>query len=146
MKSKRILKWLSQDPHDSKHTESFYHPLIICILHYMIIYMTVFAIHDLCFFKMHSTIQQTKTSKGLMMYVVFLYTTRLYHSSHCSIQQNAVIYEFTWLCNTTLFMSSIALYCHRPLIAISFCVAVSIDQVLWYVDVLGYWIRYEWSF
>ena len=51
-----------------------------------------------------------------------------------------VFYEFQFLCNVTLIISSLSLYTNRPIVATGFCVSVGIDQLLWYVDLLGYFL------
>ena len=51
-----------------------------------------------------------------------------------------VFYEFQFLCNVTLIISSLSLWTNRPIVATGFCVAVGIDQLLWYVDLLGYFL------
>ena len=53
-----------------------------------------------------------------------------------------VFYEFQFMCNVTLLVSPLALLSDRLLIPISFCVVVGIDQLLWYVDLFGYFIWY----
>jgi hypothetical protein len=55
-----------------------------------------------------------------------------------AVEQRAVLYEYCWLCNVTLWMASIALLTHRPLLAQAYAVTVGIDQVLWYVDAISY--------
>jgi hypothetical protein len=52
----------------------------------------------------------------------------------------AALYEYCWLCNVTLWMGALALYTHRPVLATAYCVTVGIDQLLWYVDILGYFL------
>ena len=75
-----------------------------------------------------------------------------------------MLYELTWLCNCTLVLgcwcfgfAGLADYSkggggdgsfggwllkRRPLVASASCVAVSIDQVLWYVDLVVWAVRY----
>ena len=52
----------------------------------------------------------------------------------------AVIHELNWACNSALILSSIGFSTCRPQLAVGAGIAVSIDQVLWYVDVFGYLI------
>jgi hypothetical protein len=42
-------------------------------------------------------------------------------------------YRMTFLCNVTIINVSISFFYNRPIIAQSFCLAVGIDQFLWYV-------------
>lgn len=98
-------------------------------------------------------------SRFLFIYVLILFTTR-YVSSHYSgrIRQYSVFYELTWLCNSALVMGCLSfgigiqwqssstthneslswILQRRPMVASAACIAVSIDQILWYVDLLGY--------
>jgi len=57
------------------------------------------------------------------------------------MNQKAALYEATWLCNTTLFMAFLGFRTERILIVMAHAVAVSIDQVLWYVDLFGWAVR-----
>jgi len=67
-----------------------------------------------------------------------LATTGISAATGSSVYRRAVLYEYTWLCNSTLVMAAIAIRTCRPVLATSFCVAVSIDQLLWWVDLLGW--------
>lgn len=49
-----------------------------------------------------------------------------------------VLYEFCWLCNVTLVMSAWAFVTGRPVLACAYAITVGIDQLLWYVDVIGF--------
>jgi len=74
----------------------------------------------------------------IAFYYSLLITARLVAPGSQSRKGN--ILEFSWCCNLVLFVSVI---CHpsilnRPVIPLAGCVAVSIDQGLWYVDVVGF--------
>lgn len=158
------------------------HPLLAFIIHYSIAITTIFYVHDVYFFVAkeatddanydygNSTAirnRQASISNFLFIYTSILFTTR-YLSSYAagSIRHHSVLYELTWLCNSTLVMGCLSLgfgnsmsnniiidkddkeecwwygLCWfiqpRPMVATSCCIAVSIDQILWYVDLLGY--------
>ena len=55
-----------------------------------------------------------------------------------TLRQSWVFYEYCWLCNFTLVASAVALWTHRPYVALTYCIVVSVDQFLWYVDLLYY--------
>lgn len=140
-----VISWLTQDPSSSKHRK-YFHPITACILHYLVVLLTVFTIHDQVFVPVLGDDypsgkvggdRSVMVSRALFSYVTFLFSSRLLVVPSDS-ERRAIIYEFMWLCNGTLLMSPIALLTGRPLLASSFCVAVSIDQVLWYVDLLVY--------
>lgn len=137
------------------------HPLISFFIHYSIAIPCIFIIHDTCFqinTPHHQQIyyeeeeiilRQIRIAKFIAIYTFILFTTRCASSSHAGrLRQHAVLYELTWLCNSTLVLGFITLgafhnsnnnwlFRRRPLVATACCIGVSIDQVLWYVDLLG---------
>mmetsp|Transcript_7132 Transcript_7132/g.11915 ORF Transcript_7132/g.11915 Transcript_7132/m.11915 type:complete len:327 (+) Transcript_7132:87-1067(+) len=168
-----MIKYLAQaGPTHPKHGGGFssanaqfpIHPLLSFIVHYSIVIPIIFLVHDLFFIpKAASSVdlvqyeetihRQTVISRFLFIYTVILFTTRCASSFNAGrLRQHAVMYELTWLCNSTLLMGSITfgvfddgtatnwLFRRRPLIATACCIGVSIDQVLWYVDLLGYMV------
>lgn len=148
------------------------HPLLAFIVHYSIAISTIYAVHDAFFFNIYSydkepnlehddaittsTQRQTRISQFLLFYTVTLFTSRYLTSFHAGrLRHYSVLYELTWLCNSTLVMSCISygawnndlwLFNRRPLIATSCSVAVSIDQILWYVDLIVWSITGKFPF
>lgn len=51
---------------------------------------------------------------------------------------HTILYEYCWLCNVTLVVAAVALRTNRPALAAAYTVTVGIDQIMWYVDLLGY--------
>lgn len=168
-----VIKYLFQaGPTHPKHgggrlkTQSKFpiHPLLAFIVHYSIVTPSIFIIHDVFFAPSIDLVQHDETailrqaymSRFLLIYTLILFTTRCASSFNSGrLRQHAVMYELTWLCNSTLLMGSIAfgvfdtndgtnntswLFRRRPIIATACCIGVSIDQVLWYVDLVGYLI------
>lgn len=109
------------------------------------------------------THRQDRVASFVLPYVILLFGAR-YISSFAAgrLRQHAVLYELTWMCNYTLVMGFVCFgglgnilsrfnntslrtenyplewICQRrPLVATACCVGVSIDQVLWYVDLAG---------
>mmetsp|Transcript_589 Transcript_589/g.1113 ORF Transcript_589/g.1113 Transcript_589/m.1113 type:complete len:184 (-) Transcript_589:17-568(-) len=149
------------------------HPLLAFCTHYVIVISSTFIIHDLLFIhtanenikyyerdEINTSLRQNMVSYFLFFYVIILFGAR-YISSHYAgrLRQHAVLYELTWLCNSTLLIGCLSfggfeklsneyfggyatwIFRRRPLVATSFCVAVSIDQVMWYVDLAVWLIR-----
>lgn len=136
------------------------HPLLSFIVHYSIVIPIIFLAHDVFFDKTNLTqqqetiLRQTYVSRFILIYTLILFTTRCVSSfSAGRLRQHAVLYELTWLCNSTLLVGSMAygafdydgtstnwLFRRRPLVATACCIGVSIDQVLWYVDLVGYFM------
>lgn len=47
-------------------------------------------------------------------------------------------YQMTFLCSVTIINTAVGFLCDRPVMAQAFCLAVGIDQFLWYIDLFGY--------
>lgn len=75
----------------------------------------------------------------LLFYALLILVFRL--ASKRGALRMAVFYEYTWLCNSTLLLGVIGLRTCRPLLATGPAIAVSIDQLLWYIDLIGWTIR-----
>lgn len=142
-------------------------PFLAFVTHYFVAIISIFAVHD-AFFNHDSidlenrdiTRRQDRVAGLTFVYVSILFTARYLSSFFAgSIRQHAVLYELTWMCNSTLVMGFICFgglgnilhyvdenkkhqfmewICRRrPLVVTACCVGVSIDQVLWYVDLFG---------
>ncbi len=156
------------------------HPFLAFLIHYSIAISTIFAVHDgivyvdMMTMKMQfrdettslkeydddatttSARRQDRISQFLFIYTAILFTARYLSSYHAGrLRHYSVLYEFNWLCNSTLVMSCISygawnndrwLFRRRPLIATSCSVAVSIDQILWYADLLVWSITGRFPF
>ena len=147
-----FLRWLAQSgPNAPKHSEGWAHPIAACLLHYIVVIPTAIYVHDVMVGRsgnggaLSSSTdtylpQSTSTviSNFFACYAASLLVWRLIinRSQLGPIHQRGVLY--TWMCNSTLIMVSIGLRTCRPVLATSFCVAVSIDQLLWWVDLAGW--------
>jgi len=158
---KNLLVWLTQDANSAKHTSGWAHPIAACLTHYVISCFSIWLFHDAflipLFLKENDEIpplgslslcpMEAKSSAsgksfwvacGSFIYAILLLIIRLTSNSP-GIHRFAVLYELTWLCNAALlFGATFGLLTCRPRIATGFAIAVSIDQILWYVDVIGY--------
>ena len=130
------------------------HPLLAFIIHYSIAIPSIFIVHDTFFIPAEESSEETilrqmNISRFIFIYTCILFSTRCVSSFNAGrLRQHAVLYELTWLCNSTLVMGCITLgafafvngwlFRRRPLVATACCISVSIDQVLWYVDLVGY--------
>ena len=155
------LQWICESgPADSKHTKGWAHPIVACLLHYFVVVPSTMAVHDamvgqlqsgkmiepaigaICSKDGNPTAMAMVISNFFACYAATLLLWRLVtvRAKLGPIHQRGVLYEYTWLCNSTLVMVSIGLRTCRPILASSFCVAVSIDQLLWWVDLVGWTI------
>ncbi|KAM3142517.1 hypothetical protein pb186bvf_005419 [Paramecium bursaria] len=69
---------------------------------------------------------------GLIIYVLLMIVSRYTQT------RNVVFYEMIWACNMSLMSSAYALITNKPIILAASMIVVSIDQVLWYIDILTY--------
>ena len=153
------LRWLSHSGSaDRKHSQGWAHPTVACLLHYFVVVPSTMAIHDAMIGRLHGgrmneraldtvcaedgnpTKRAMFISNFFAWYAASLLLWRLVtiRAKLGPMHQRGVLYEYTWLCNSTLVMVSIGLRTCRPTLATSFCVAVSIDQLLWWVDLAGW--------
>lgn len=166
-----IFHYLSQQgPYDPKH-KTWRHPITVCLVHYAISITMVLAFHDAFLLAPpdsssstaaareqssssswwlfhHDTFSSldakysTNIANFVLGYFGILLSYRILQNRGNDIVQKACIYENTWLCNMTLLMGAIGLYTGREIMVMAHVITVSIDQVLWYLDVLG-WILFR---
>jgi hypothetical protein len=141
--------WLLQDGSEAKKHQEWFHPCIVYLIHYSVVALTVFGAHDLvigssadCERDTSIEYQQYRRRQvtcaiGTGIYAILQLSCRLWQASS---HRTSVLYEGTWLCNTTLVIGSLAFWYRRPVIAAAFCVTVGIDQLLWYVDLLTWFL------
>lgn len=146
------------------------HPFLAFSAHYTLTLTSTFMIHD-AFFDFDSTKhskQDISYHQDQVAFFVFVYVQILFGCRYLSsflagkIRQHAVLYELTWMCNSTLVLGFVCFgglgnilryakadilmnyrmfewFCRkRPLVVTASCVAVSVDQVFWYVDLAGW--------
>lgn len=135
----RILTWLSHA--DSKHPKhvGWRHPLAVLLLHYVAVFSITFAAHDLLVDFKEAGIIPWNLVCFVFVYAIWLLAWRL---SFCepAVFRSSVLYEYCWLCNVTLHLGAASFALQRPAIAAACCITVGIDQLLWYVDLLGYFV------
>lgn len=139
-----LVQWLAQGgPKADKH-RGWAHPIAVVFVHYAISTTLVWRLHD---WLLPTACDISKDSQTiawrLLAYAVWMPVWRL------SVEQRplfrrGVLYEYCWLCNVTLVHGAFAWLTHRPYLATAYCTVVGIDQLLWYVDGLGFliWRRF----
>lgn len=159
--ARNLLLWLTQDSASPKHTKSWKHPIAACWIHYLIAPLAIVAFHDGIFLRLlldneeydrtvgrislcHASSISPPSAQSIwvgtfsLIYAVLLLCVRLV-SNKPGVHRYSILYELTWLCNAALlFGGSFGFLTCRPRIATGFAIAVSIDQILWYVDSTGY--------
>lgn len=145
-----VLSWLAQEgPFAAKH-HSWAHPLCVVAVHYSVLILVVFGIHDwlvisssLITWSESEPCQTLRWNIGcfLACYNLWFLPWRLCFCNPI-VPRVGIVYEFTWLCNGTLILGCLASFTNRPVISTACCVTVGIDQLLWYVDLVGFAVRY----
>jgi hypothetical protein len=146
--------WLCQEgPSATKH-RGWLHPLVALVVHYATATIVTFGVHDFlldttssrngeCILSDNSStsgiLSRQVVALGVSVYVAWLFVWRLVHSS--KDHRPGILYEYSWLCNVTLILGAIGLVTGRPIVATAHCVAVGIDQIMWYVDLTGWTLR-----
>lgn len=141
------MKWLLQEGNLAKKHEEWTHSIAVYLIHYCVVIITAFCAHDILVPSRDECMNDTSPE-----YILYLYRQQncaIFAGVYAILQQtsrvwtttpfrNCVLYENTWLCNTTLAVGALALWFQRPIIAAAFCVTVGIDQLLWYVDIASW--------
>ena len=143
-----MISWLLQGgPQDAKHRGKI-HPVVTFCLHYAIVACVSFTAHDWMVTREISNTNPASTfcavppmRKSIGVFFGFYFV--LFFASRLALRwrQDIFYVEFyrqTFLCSVTIFHVALGLYTGRIVLAQSFCVAVGIDQLLWYVDLTGY--------
>lgn len=150
-----FLKWLTHGgPKHPKH-RGWLHPLVVFVVHYSVMSVLSVAAHDwlveqyytnesapVCHVDDSLQTQRTLSALGFFAYAVALLLCRLFFKAPEPGQKAttdwSVLYDYCWMCNGTLWLGAWALYTGRPILASALCIAVGVDQILWYVDVAGF--------
>lgn len=133
------------DPLNRIHRGLLY-PFIACVVHYGVVTAISVGSHDLLSKKLdcdHGIDKKRLISNLLMLYSSWVFLWRLCHTKPPKASgerppRGLVVYEYTWLCNVTLWQCAMALRTNRPTLAMAYCVIVGIDQMLWYIDLGAY--------
>ena len=139
-----MLRWLVQGgPNALKHRGK-HHPIVTFVCHYSIVALVTISTHDWLLARDNtacvSNAKQQTVGVFFGIYFLLFFACRLalrWHHQDFFVE----FYKQTFLCSVTIFHAALGLYTGRSLLAQSFCVAVGIDQILWYVDLGGYLIR-----
>ena len=142
-----LIEFLTQGgPRAHKHSLTWVHPISTFIVHYLTITVLTICAHDIITQGSYmgpsshylQEDKQTKIAVFTFIYFCSLISYRLILHRDNKIIQKGIVYEGTWLCNSTLYMATVGLCSDRHILVLSYVVTVSIDQVLWYVDLTGW--------
>ena len=149
-----VLRWLAHEgPQHPKH-QGWLHPVCVLAVHYTLAFFVSIIAHDgllelsyakrpmpFCHLDDNQQFFRDMAALFLCIYSVFILIWRLFFRDPRPVNSEVdwpVLYEYCWLCNVTLWLGALALYSGRPILASALCTTVGIDQLLWYVDCVGY--------
>jgi len=153
--------WLAHGhPMDSKHF-GWLHPLSVAVVHYFLMFATILPLHDRLVEYYYENDDATKTCEVepklqtlrdagtvfLWAYAAFVIVWRVFfrhEPGHKSGPVWYMLYDYCWLCNVSLWMGGWALHTGRPILAQTLCITVGLDQISWYVDLIGYGLTRKW--
>lgn len=140
-----MVSWLSHGGPDHPKHRGWMHPICVAIFHYTVITIVGFQLHDWFFDSCgdHHVVsnKQHYIALFLVLYWKWLLIWRLFFRepiNNSFTPSNLILYEYCWLCNGTLLQAALGFWSGRPLMASAYCVVIGIDQILWYVDIVGY--------
>eukprot|EP00933_Yihiella_yeosuensis_P065038 TRINITY_DN68633_c0_g1_i1.p1 TRINITY_DN68633_c0_g1~~TRINITY_DN68633_c0_g1_i1.p1 ORF type:complete len:316 (+),score=33.90 TRINITY_DN68633_c0_g1_i1:46-948(+) len=130
------------DGDDPKH-KSFEHAISVCVLFHIMVLAVGLLADELM--APGSTAGSSNVEEfpaaptaalAILSYWIFLVGLRLYGEGGGG--RVLVIYELCWACSASLPFAATAAYLRRPALLCACALWVAIDQVLWYVDIIGY--------
>ncbi|KAL3931516.1 MAG: hypothetical protein SGARI_004188 [Bacillariaceae sp.] len=146
------MPWLAHGGSGSEKHRGWKHPIATFVVHYSVVTATAILVHDNLMrhavpndtdYRLQCSTSSNTLVKRQQRVASFLagYFC-LYFSWRLALQWKAPsryllfaeFYRQTFLCSGTIFNAALGFYTGRPLIAEAFCIAVGIDQLLWYVD------------
>jgi len=148
-------RWLLQQGPDAKKHKGPAHPIITFVLHYIVVTVSAFFAHDvfvvwtLKYFgnsddkecTVSPEMRRRRRIVGIFLasYFSFYFCIRLalqWKSKPYKLYSE--FYQQTFMCSMTIFNSALSLYCDRPIVSHAFCILVGMDQLMWYIDIVGY--------
>jgi hypothetical protein len=144
------MRWLLQEGPDAKKHKERTHPIVTFIVHYVVVTGAIFFAHDALVDAVSPNsgnsdqkecvvssemIRRRKCVGIFLAFYFFLYfcvrlTLKLKSKPHLFYCE---FYQQTFMCSVTIANSALSFYCNRPIISQAFCLAVGLDQILWYV-------------
>lgn len=151
-----LLLWLGHEGDVSDKYCGWKHPVATFLVHYGVVALTMTMVHDAVGVNTTGILAKDDVSKcqvapellqqrqlSVAIFLACYYC--LFFSWRLVLQWKkdaflvfAEFYRQTFLCSVTIFHAALGFYTGRPLIAEALCIAVGIDQLLWYVDLGAY--------
>eukprot|EP00929_Paragymnodinium_shiwhaense_P001853 TRINITY_DN102062_c0_g1_i1.p1 TRINITY_DN102062_c0_g1~~TRINITY_DN102062_c0_g1_i1.p1 ORF type:complete len:313 (-),score=31.93 TRINITY_DN102062_c0_g1_i1:261-1136(-) len=120
---------------DEKH-RTLQHPVICCVILYLCMAATgLSADHYLCGKLIGEFPAAPYAILALLWHFSFIVVLRC-RGETASVSQD--VYHLMFSCNFSMPLAALAIYLQKPVLLCAQGILVAIDQVLWYVDILGY--------
>lgn len=140
-----LVSWIAHAESNHPKHFSWRHPLTVLLVHYIVVFSVVFAVHDLLVDQTNEYLADAvaahpipwRVVKFVAVYSIWLLAWRLFFCEP-TVLRPSLLYEYCWLCNVTLLLGAASFALQKPVIAAACCITVGIDQLLWYVDLLVY--------
>ena len=146
---REVVQWLSAVEGHSKH-RGISHPLTTVILAMSAIVVASVASHDVIFGRPDRIDEENLEERLLSNYrqkaalVLYCYVTTMATFRLPVLGFPRLCYEMLWSCNTSMILAAVGLGSNRPHLVAAAAISVAIDQLMWYVDLIGYIITRKW--
>jgi hypothetical protein len=143
------VRWLAAVEGHRKHS-SWRHPVAAFAVGLCTILVASVRAHDMLFgvpsvgmaessLRQHHGSIRRRTAMVLLSYVVGMFAVRL---PMLGLAQSC--YEMLWSCNTAMVLASFGLFTERKRLVAAAALSVAIDQLMWYVDLVGFVAAGKW--
>lgn len=130
------------DPGSAKHVSGVAHGVVVNLLLHLVVLATGAAAEEAIAagLGVHTPplLEQRGPAFALVLYWALVQGARL---ALDSARRTVVVYDMAWSCNMSMVLAASALLMQRRTLLYASGCMVAIDQVLWYVDVIGWAIR-----
>lgn len=140
-----VAAWLTAEEGSKKHVE-LAHPVLTLILGLSLIVGASTVLHDTMAEsprKKPSSPYEEALASGLA-YFLLGYLVLLVIIRFPELGAPRLCYEMLWCCNVALLLASLGLSTNRPRLVAAAAISVSIDQLMWYVDLFGFFAFKTW--
>lgn len=139
------IKWLLAVEGHAKHRQ-WQHPVVAAVLGVGVVLYASVVVQELLFpTSLHgfdsedAQVRGRQLGQALACYTAFMCALRM-----PDMGLAAVGYEVLWSCNLGMLLAALGFWSGRPQLVGAAVCTVAIDQILWYVDLVGYLVSGKW--
>lgn len=138
--------WLIQEGPSSRKHKGKEHPIATFVVHYLItILFTMLPIASTDHYNPMLKSRQKTIACFLASYFCVCFMVRIalkwkWRTAKYSYKLYSEFYQLTFLCSVTIINVAVGFYYDRPIVSQAYLLSVGIDQFLWYIDLIGYFI------